>query len=101
MRVATILFLAVGYAAAAEKAIDWKLGMTTSEQALTMSVSDTAKFTWGGGHNVWQSTDKAAYENCDLNKGTEVHSSAQGSPYIYTPSAPGVVYFICEARAMH
>jgi len=85
--------LLVGSAAAIEIPIEWKIGMSTNAQSLTMTVSDTAEFVWTGGHNVFMSTNKAAYDSCSRTDGVTVASS---SPYTYTPSAPGVVYFICE-----
>ena len=96
-----VLFLAAMVAAID---VDWKLGMSASERAITVAAGEDVVFTWENYHDVYESNSKANYDACakSSSDGSSLHSGTSGtssSPATYTLSttsyAAGTYYFIC------
>ena len=85
----------IPHAAKAQKDIDWKLGMTDSERAQTVTVGTDVVFKWKHQHNVWLMPNKAAYDACDFSEAKELASDSV-QEYTYKASAPGTFYFGCK-----
>ena len=85
----------IPHAATAQKDIDWKLGMTDSERAQTVTAGTDVVFKWTDEHNVWLMPNKAAYDACDFSKARELASKSVNE-YTYNASAPGTFYFGCQ-----
>jgi len=95
--------------------VDWKLGMSATEQTIRVRVGGTVTFTWSGHHNVAETT-KMKYASCDTAGATvlsdahdHTHNSddahrrsldghgGKTSSFTYTaPSSAGTKYMVCE-----
>ena len=85
----------IPHAATAQKDIDWKLGMTDSERAQTVTAGTDVVFKWIDQHNVWLMPNKAAYDACNFDQARELASESVNE-YTYKASAPGTFYFGCK-----
>merc|ERR1712032_34310 len=75
--------------------IDWKLGMTSAQMKQTVSLNTEVVFKWSGFHNVYELSDKKAFDACDFSKAKALASHNQG-PFTYKASSAGIVYFACK-----
>merc|ERR1712032_400450 len=75
--------------------IDWKLGMTAAQMKQTVSLNTEVVFKWSGFHNVYELSDKKAFDACDFSKAKQLASHNQG-PFTYKASSAGIVYFACK-----
>merc|ERR1719362_2196242 len=79
----------------AQTKIDWKLGMTAAQMKQTVSLNTEVVFKWSGFHNVYELSDKKAFDACDFSKAKALASHNQ-SPFTYKASSAGIVYFACK-----
>ena len=75
--------------------IDWKIGMSTEEQQVTVPVGTDVFLKWSGNHDVYKFPDNTAYDKCDFSQATEM-ADDDDSPYPYKATSPGIVYFGCS-----
>ena len=69
--------------------------MTAAQMKQTVALNTEVVFKWSGFHNVYELSDKKAFDACDFSKAKALASHNQG-PFTYKASSAGIVYFACK-----
>ena len=74
----TILFLMMLHQiAGADCNVDWKLDMTTEQQAVTVRPGGKVIFAWSGHHNVADMRSLSAFTSCNMSSAVELSTAVE------------------------